>query len=182
MLFYFPIIIVLSILFAIFLLWLGSKIMFLIPALYDPVFVPTKDSALETMLKLAQLKPRQKVADIGSGDGKILIALAQRGVEAHGYENNAYLVWLSRRRIKKLGLETNAFVHRQSFWTADFSQYNAIMAYTSSYIMERLEKKLLSELRPKTKIVSNTFQFPHWPVKKTSSNIYLYEVPPSKKI
>src|SRR5258708_29021325 len=134
MLFYFPIIIVLSILFAIFLLWLGSKIMFLIPALYEPVFVPTKDSALETMLKLAQLKPRQKVADIGSGDGKILIALAQRGVEAHGYENNAYLVWLSLRRIKKLGLETNAFVHRQSFWTADFSQYNAIMAYTSSYI------------------------------------------------
>lgn len=161
--------------FAAILLWFGTRLVLLIPFLHDPVFVPSKDDALETMLELAEVRPGQKVADLGSGDGKILIALAHQGIETHGYENSIHLLLASRSKIKKLHLQDKAKVFWKSFWSADLSQYDVVVIYARSLIMERLEKKLLVELKPGAKVVSNTFQFPHWPLKKQIHNIYLYE-------
>src|SRR5258708_23317878 len=91
--------------FSIFLLWLSNKIVWMIPVLHDPVFVPTTDEKLQMMLKLAQVKPGQKVADLGSGNGKILIAVAKLGAEVHGYETSPFLVCQSRHTIRHLKLD-----------------------------------------------------------------------------
>src|SRR5258708_2163177 len=122
------------------LIQLGTFLMKRNHILYGPVFIPTKNIDLEMMIKLAEIKPGDKVADLGSGNGKVIIALAQRGIEAHGYENSPSLVLSSRWRIHKLGLTKKAHIHWQDFWNVDFSQYDVIMMYTSQFTMEKLEK------------------------------------------
>jgi Protein-L-isoaspartate carboxylmethyltransferase len=74
-------------------------------------YIPTKREGVIKMLKLARVRPGCKALDIGSGDGRLVIALAQAGAEAHGCEINPVLVWWSRRKIKAAGLEGRAFIH-----------------------------------------------------------------------
>lgn len=149
--------------------------MFAIPLISGPVFVPSKDDAIEEMIKLAKITPKDVVADPGSGDGKILIVLAQRGIEAHGYEISPTLVAISKRRIKKLGLEKKAFTHFQPFESVDFSQFTVLTMYAGNLTMQRLEQKIMDELPMGARIVSNTFTFPNWPLQKKVGNIYLYQ-------
>jgi hypothetical protein len=156
------------------LLFLGDRIMKRIHILYGPVFIPSKDRDLQIMFKLADLKPGQIAADLGSGNGKILIYLAQHGVEVHGFENSPSLVWQSRQKISDLGLQKLATVHWQDFWYADLSKYDVIMMYTSKFTMEQLEAKIRTQLKPGARVVSNTFKFPHWPIAKTVGGVYLY--------
>jgi len=80
-------------------LFLGDRIMKRIHILYGPVFIRSKDRDLQIMFKLSGLKPGQIAADLGSGDGKILVYLAQHNVEVHGFENSPSLVWQSRQKL-----------------------------------------------------------------------------------
>ena len=126
------------------------------------------------MIFLADIKPGEKTADIGSGSGELVIAMANAGAKAHGYEINPFLVWLSRRNIKKAGLQGKAFVHWKNFWQIDFFEFDVVTVYGISYIMKTLELKLKKELKKDAKVVSNYFTFPNWPPAKKEDNIYLY--------
>lgn len=76
--------------------------LFILPILYGgAVFAKSDEKLIATMIQLAKVKPGEKAVDLGSGDGSVIIALAKAGAEAHGYELNPFLVWLSRRQIKK---------------------------------------------------------------------------------
>src|SRR5688572_3270112 len=68
------------------------------------VYAKSTDEIVVKMISLLEAKPAQKAADLGSGDGRLLIALAKAGVESHGYEINPFLVWLSRKNIREAGL------------------------------------------------------------------------------
>ena len=135
---------------------------FLRPTVRGAIYFPTTERNVKLMLKLAELKPGEHIADIGSGDGRIVLACAARGIYAVGYEINPLLVYFSRRAIYRAGLEKYATVHWKSFWRADFSQYDAVFVYGIPYIMERIARKLELELKPGAKIVSNMFKFPDW--------------------
>lgn len=138
-------------------------------------FVPSKKKNIQKMIEISQIKPGEKVADLGSGDGRIMIACGKAGAEVYGYEINAFLVWLSRRKIKRAGLNNKAFVYWKSFWKVDFSSFDVIIVFGITYIMKELEKKLLKELKPGSRVVSNGFNFPTWkPIKKEGA-IYLYK-------
>ncbi|MDQ3239736.1 MAG: hypothetical protein M3P33_04385 [bacterium] len=102
-------------------------------------FVVTKKERVEKIIELAQIKQGELVADIGSGDGTIIIALARAGAIAHGYEINLLLVLWSWIRIRKLGLERCAFVHWSNMWTSDFSKYDVVVVYGITHIMKDLE-------------------------------------------
>jgi ribosomal protein L11 methylase PrmA len=125
-------------------------------------FLPTQQKALEKMIELAEIKPGDKLADLGSGDGRILIAAAKAGAEAHGYEINPVLILWSRYKIKKAGLSGKALVHWKNFWLEHFNQYDIVTIFGITGIMERLESKLMSEMRPGARVVSNIFKFPNW--------------------
>lgn len=144
------------------------------PIINGAVYFPTTRGSLETIVKFADAKTGEKLADIGSGDGRIIIAFAKQGIEAHGYEINPLLVWQSRWLIKKLGLQNKAFVHWKSFWRVDLSQYNIINIYGIPYIMKRLEFKLKKELKPKAKVISNIYPLPGWGEIKKERGVYLY--------
>ncbi len=139
-----------------------------------PFFVPTKRSYIPHIISLLALRSGEKVADLGSGSGRVLIALAQSGAEAHGFEHNPLLVWYSRRSVRSAGLKEKAFTHRRNFWHQDLSSFDAVVVYGISYIMPRLERKLRAELRPGARVVSNAFPFPNWRPAATHKKLYLY--------
>jgi|SRR5271157_1896347 len=155
----------------IFIVWISS-------VFFGAPFQPSSDKALREIIELSEIKKSnksQKVADLGSGNGKIVIEFAKQGMEAHGFEINPILVWTSRIKIKKLGLENKAFIHRKNFWKQDFSDFDIVTSFQINYVMPRLEEKLKKELRSGAKIISNTWQFPNWKPKKKLEDIYLYE-------
>src|SRR5271157_336594 len=136
----------LIILLFIFFAWISS-------CLFGAPFQPSSNRALKNIMELAKLKKGQKMADLGSGDGKIVIEFAKRGAEAHGFEINLILVWISRLRIKRLGLQDKAFIHWKNFFKQDFSDFDIITSFQIVYLMPGLEVKLKKELRKGAKII-----------------------------
>lgn len=155
------------ILIVIFAIWISS-------CFFGAPFQPSSDKELREIMALAKPNKKQKMADLGSGNGKIVIEFAKRGVEAHGYEINPLLVWLSRAKIKRLGLE-KAFIHGGNFMNANLSKFNVITSFQISYIMPGLEKKLKKELKPNARIISNTWKFPNWKPRRKLGHVYLYK-------
>ena len=109
-------------------------------------YAPSKQKAINQMITFAVEMQAKRVADLGAGDGRIIIELAKQGIEAHGYEINPLLVLLARKNIKKNHLENKAKIYWKSFWKADFSQYDVVCIYPIGYIMNRLGKKLEIEI------------------------------------
>ncbi len=137
-------------------------------------FVGSRPAVVNQMLYLAKIKPGDRAADFGSGDGRIVIALARAGAEAHGYEINPLLVWWSRWQIRRAGLSQRAFIHQQSYWQTSAKPYAVITLYTIFYVMTAMETKLRRETRPGTRIICSTFTFPNWPLTKKTGPVYLY--------
>jgi ribosomal protein L11 methylase PrmA len=142
-------------------------------AIYDP----STQAEAEMMARLAEVRPGEKAADLGSGDGRVLCALARAGAEAHGYEINPILVVVSRRNIRRSGLAGRAFVHWGNFWRASLSAYSLVTTFQVGFVMGRLEAKLLRELAPGSRIVSHYWRFPVLRPEQVKSNIYRYRVP-----
>lgn len=140
------------------------------------VFVPMNREAIEEMISTLEVKQGERAADLGSGDGRVVIALAQAGAEAHGYEHSPLLVWWSRRKIKKARLSAKAFIRHANFWHEDFSRYTIITIFGISYAMERFERKLLKEAVPGTRIVSYLFPLPTWKPVLKKKGLYFYTV------
>jgi precorrin-6B methylase 2 len=111
--------------------------------------------------------------DVGSGDGRIVIAAAKRGANSYGIEINPLLYFISKRKIHKAKF-TNAHIILADFWKHTFSNYDYVALWGTNHMTKRLEKKLRSELKPGAKVVSNHYQFPNWKPKKVVDNVYLY--------
>lgn len=155
---------------------LSATVVLIYILLQGAPFVSSRQEQVLKMLKLTNAKPGEKAADIGSGDGRIVIALAKIGVEAHGYEIDPWLIWKSRQKIKKAGLENKARIHWRNFWHEDFSSFDILTIYGIKHIMKRLENKLKKELKTGARVVSNGFKFPNWQPQQSQDNIHLYIV------
>ena len=137
-------------------------------------FMVSGKNAIRKIIKLSGLKPGQKAVDLGSGDGRVVIEMAKAGAIAHGYEINPILVWWSRRKIKSEGLEGKAFIHRGSFWDADFSPFDLVSIYGIDYIMKDLQEKLQRELKVGAKVAANAFVVPDWEHEREDNGVYIY--------
>lgn len=137
-------------------------------------YAPIGKEKTDVMLSLLDIKTGDKAVDIGAGDGRIVIALAQKGIEAHGYEINPLLVLLAKYNIRKHHLKGKAFVHWADFWKIDFSVFTTITIYLCPHIMARLEKKLQMEIKKGTRIAVNYYSFPDWKPAKQKDRIFLY--------
>lgn len=148
---------------------------FLYPYLFwGAIYVPSSDEKVNKMMEFLEISPGQKIADLGAGDGKLVIAAAKAGAEAYGYEISPFLVSLAKKNIKKLGLENKAFVYCKNLWRQDLQNFDAVIVYGMTHMMKKLEKKLKRELKPGAKVVSNYFVLPTWKPDKAEDNIYLY--------
>lgn len=142
--------------------------------IFGAPFAPVADNRIKTMIKLLNLQRGQKLADIGSGDGRIVIAFAKLGIESHGYEINPLLVAWSRFKIRQMGLQKKAFIHFKSYWSENLSRFNAVTVYGIAHMMGRLEKKLKKELKPGSKVVSNYFQLQGLKPMNQENKVLLY--------
>jgi len=138
------------------------------------IYVPSKEEKIKKRIELAEIKPGQKAVDLGSGDGRLVVALAKAGAKAYGFEINPALVLKSKRNIRKAKLENKAFVKWGSFWPADLSEFDIVVIYGMKHVMKRLEKKLKKELKKDAKVLANVFEFPTWLPAKKSQGLYLY--------
>src|SRR6266566_4936845 len=92
---------------------------------FIPYFQTTR-YRVQAMIDLAQIKPGEKATDLGSGDGRIIIALAQAGAESHGYELDTNLIDVSKTLIRQTRQDEKVFIHMKNFWDEDLSEYNVI--------------------------------------------------------
>jgi len=146
----------------------------------DVIWVPTPDEQSEAMLNLAEASSADYVIDLGSGDGRIVIAAAMRGATALGIEFNPDLVELSKRNAKNAGVSGKASFIQADIFETDFSKASVITMYLLPDLNLKLRPKIL-ELAPGTRIVSHAFSMGEW--KQDSSvtsggrNLYLWIVP-----
>ena len=148
---------------------------FVFPWFIGAPFEPTSNKKVKKIIRLAKVKKGEKAVDLGSGDGRLVIELAKKGAEAHGYEVNPILVFLSRRKIKKAGLKNKAFIHWKNFWNEDLGKYDVVVMFQFHTIMKKLEKKLRKELKKGARVVSYYWKFPSWKIVKKQEDIFVYK-------
>lgn len=127
----------------------------------DVVWVPTPPELVERMLDLAKVTPQDFVVDLGSGDGRNVIAAARRGARSLGVEYNADLVALSTRTAAAAGVADRASFVQGDMFQADISKASVLALFLLPSNMFDLREKFLS-LRPGTRIVANTFGVEGW--------------------
>ena len=127
----------------------------------DVIWVPTPQELVEKMLDMAKVTPKDYVIDLGSGDGRTVIAAAKRGAKALGIEYNPDMVELSKRNAAKESVSDRATFMKADLFEADLSQAQVITMFLLPDINLKLRPKLLN-LRPGTRIVSNSFTMGEW--------------------
>jgi hypothetical protein len=127
----------------------------------DVVWVPTGDALVEKMLDMAHVTASDYVIDLGSGDGRTVIAAAKRGATALGIEYNPDLVELSKKRAAAAGVAAKASFEKADIFESDFSKATVITMFLLPELNLRLRPKLL-DLKPGTRIVSNSFTMDDW--------------------
>jgi SAM-dependent methyltransferase len=127
----------------------------------DAVWVPTHPSVVEKMLDVANVTARDVVVDLGSGDGRSVIAAAKRGARAIGFVYNAELVELSRKLAAEAGVAGRASFVQGDMYQADFRDATVLALFLLPANLEKLKDKILA-LRPGTRVVLNTFTVYDW--------------------
>jgi predicted RNA methylase len=151
--------------------------------------IPTPQSVVERMLEAGRIKPGDTVYDLGSGDGRIVIAAAQiYGAKAVGVELRPDLCEKARERVKSLGLEDKVSIMEGNALHVDLSAADVVTMYLMTSSNERLRPNLEHWLKPGARVVSNQFPVKAWKpaqivrVKAGSMEhtIYVYEIGKTK--
>lgn len=127
----------------------------------DVVWVPTPQALVDRMLDMAGLTSDDYVIDLGSGDGRTVITAAKRGARAKGLEYNPKMVEVSRRNAEAAGVTDRASFEQADIFLSDFSQASLITLFLLPDLNLKLRPTLL-EMKPGTRIVSNTFHMDDW--------------------
>ena len=132
----------------------------------DVVWVPTSQVVVDKMLDMAKVTPADFVMDLGSGDGRTVITAAKRGARALGIEYNPDMVELSKRNAENEGVSGKASFMKADLFETDFSKASVITMFLLPDINLKLRPKIL-ELKPGTRIVSNSFTMGEWTADET---------------
>ena len=128
----------------------------------DVIWVPTPEDLVDRMLRMAQTTASDVVYDLGSGDGRAVIAAAKKfGANAFGIEYNPDMVTLSQRNAQREGVSAKATFAKADLFETDFSQANVVTLFLLPDINLKLRPKILN-MKPGTRIVSNTFTLGEW--------------------
>ena len=127
----------------------------------DVIWLPSRETVVDKMLGLARVTPQDYLIDLGSGDGRLVIAAAKRGARALGIEYNPDLVELSKRNAIAEGVAGATQFVKADIFESDFSQASVITMFLLPDLNLKLRPKLL-QLKPGTRVVSNTFAMADW--------------------
>lgn len=129
----------------------------------DVPYVPTSDKAVREMLKLAGVKKSDVVYDLGCGDGRIVISAAKNyGARGVGIDIDPERIKQARENARKAGIENLVQFAENDLFAADIHEATVVTLFLLPHINLKLRPKLLKELKPGTRIVSNTFDMGNW--------------------
>ncbi|MBM3737065.1 MAG: methyltransferase domain-containing protein [Acidobacteria bacterium] len=156
----------------------------------DVPYVPTTDEAVQAMLELAGVKKSDVVYDLGCGDGRIVVQAAKKfGARGVGIDINPERIAEANANAKREGVEHLVRFEENDLFKADIKDASVVTLFLLSTINMKLRPKLLADLKPGTRIVSNTFDMGDWkPLKQSNVNgddpdyglsktLYLWVVP-----
>jgi SAM-dependent methyltransferase len=157
----------------------------------DVPYVPTTEEAVQEMLKLAGVKKTDIVYDLGCGDGRIVVAAAKNhGARGVGVDINPVRIEEAKENAKKAGVEHLVRFEEKDLFEADFSEATVVTLFLLPNVNLKLRPRLVEELKPGTRIVSNTFDMGDWKPEKEitvggpededaylSRTLYLWTVP-----
>jgi hypothetical protein len=135
-------------------------------------YLPTLTPGVQAALELSGAKKGDTLIELGCGDGKVLIAAAQKGINIVGYELNpllALVAWLRTRRYRK-----QVQVIWGDFWRADWPQATAIFTFLLPKYMKKLDTKIAQYPHKPVKLVSHAFEIPGRKPLKQKDGVYLY--------
>jgi ribosomal protein L11 methylase PrmA len=129
----------------------------------DVPYLPTTEDAVPEMLKLANVKSTDIVYDLGCGDGRIVIAAAKTyGAHGVGIDLNPDRIQEAKENARKAGVEDLVRFEQNDLFKADIHEATVVTLFLLNTVNMRLRPKLLRELKPGTRIVSNTFKMGDW--------------------
>lgn len=150
------------------------------PAL-DVPYVPTKQTVVDAMLKMANVSKGDIHYDLGCGDGRIVISAARKGAIATGVDIDPQRIKEANENAEIAGVTNQVTFVEGNLFDMDFSDATVLTLYLLPNINLKLRPKILSELKPGTRIVSHAFDMGDWkPEKKIvvdGSTIYFWTVP-----
>lgn len=138
-------------------------------------FIPSSLNSIDKMLELAELKNNEKLYDLGSGDGRILIrAVKKYNVKGIGVEVDGLRVIISKIMIFLSGKNKNIRIIRKNFFHVNLRDADIIVAYLLPKTLEKLKCKFRKELKRGTKIITNRFQIKQWKPVKIDKKLKIY--------
>lgn len=157
----------------------------------DVPYVPTPANVVDAMLQIARVGPADYVIDLGSGDGRIVIAAVKKyGARGFGVDIDGGLVNTSRREAERQGVAGRAEFYERNLFITDISRATVLTMYLFPQVIMRLRPRILAELKPGARVVSHDFDMDKWrpddrlkvsvpdkPFGPPSSEIYLWIVP-----
>jgi len=161
----------------------------------DVPYLPTTEEAVVAMLKLADVKSTDVVYDLGCGDGRIVVAAAKNfGARGVGIDIDPVRIAEAKANAKKAAVENLVQFEENDLFRADIHEASVVTLFLLSSVNLKLRPKLLGELKPGTRIVSNTFEMGDWQPDKEvtleqrsdddgpfSRKLYLWIVPPRSR-
>lgn len=140
-------------------------------------YVRSHDDKIKTIIELWRIKPDEVVVDLGSGDGSLLIASARAGAVCRGIEINPFMVWHSRRLIRKAGFAHRITIAKENFFITSLRDADVVFVYLWPHTTQQLIEKFTSELKPTARVISNLFPIPQWTPYEERDMIFGYYPP-----
>jgi SAM-dependent methyltransferase len=151
----------------------------------DVPYVPTPSLVVEKMLDLAEIKPGEYLIDLGSGDGRIVIAAAKRGAIGHGIDIDPVRIDEANKNARDAGVNDKVLFIEHDIFNADFSRADVVTMYLLNSVNRKLRPYLLEKLRPGTRVISHDFDMDDWAYDEflylDDSSIYKWIVPADVK-
>jgi len=128
----------------------------------DVPYVPTPQSVVDRMLEIAGVHPGDYVIDLGSGDGRIVIAAAKKGAFGHGVDLDPERVSEAKENARKAGVDNRVVFLQQNIFDTDIRQASVITMYLLPDVNRKLRPRLFDMLEPGTRVVSHSFTMGEW--------------------
>ena len=147
------------------LIFLGALVVYIINE-RRALYFPSTHRIVDTIAEFAQIKEGDVAVDLGAGDGRVCIELAQRGAECIGIERNPFLFWRATNKVAESGIQNRITIVKQNLNDYDLSEATVVVAFLSQTTTYPLKDKVLKETRPGTRIILVDHRFEDWEPEK----------------
>ena len=161
--------------FIVILIWLITVIviLFIFVIAFGAPFLPTLKGQIEPALSILDLKPGQVMLELGSGDGRMLVAAAKRGINSVGYELNPILYLYSIFKTRKYRSQIK--IVWGNYWHKNWPPADGIFVFLLDSYMAKLNKKIIQNYDNPIKLVSFAFKIPERKIDNNVNGLYLYK-------